>query len=153
LGFGCQAVVSLLADGVVWMTERSVATSLGGQEATQLFTPAGLASDANAGLLDRGAIRVIGGWRSLILGTASAFPLAYLFSVATGVYLLLRQLVDSTEMDDISVDEPRDEESMPPLTRNPETNVPQVTKDGDRADRDESADETNQADSENAAND
>lgn len=41
-------------------------------------------------------------WESMLATLAAAYPLAYLFSMAVGIYLLLRLDIDSTEMDEIT---------------------------------------------------
>jgi hypothetical protein len=65
-------------------------------------------------------------WTLGALWTAASFPMAYLWPAGTGVYLLLRRLIDSTEMTEASYDEGVPEGGLPTLATDAETGVPHV---------------------------
>jgi len=49
-------------------------------------------------------VGAIESWKSLVYGAANAFSLSYLWCVGVAVYLLMRQQIDSAEVDELSVD-------------------------------------------------
>jgi hypothetical protein len=65
-------------------------------------------------------------WSLALASLATAFPMAYLWPAATGIYLLLRRLIDSTELAESSVDDAELEPGLPPLVQDPVTGVPKV---------------------------
>ena len=65
-------------------------------------------------------------WSGGLWAIAAAFPMAYLFPAATGIYLLLRRLIDSTELGEVALEEGEPEQGLPPLVTDPVTGVPKV---------------------------
>jgi hypothetical protein len=63
-------------------------------------------------------------WNGALASVAKTFPLAYLWPAAMGIYLLLRRLIDSTELGEVAFDEGPPTRGLPPLHRDPATGVP-----------------------------
>ena len=61
---------------------------------------------------------VIGLWVYVIVGFVAAFLVSFFFSANTVIYYLLRNKVDSTDMDDVYVEEEPEEET-PPVAQEP----------------------------------
>ena len=61
---------------------------------------------------------VISLWVCVVIGFVAAFLLSFFFSANTVIYTLLRKRVDSTDMDDVSVEE-EPEEEPPPVAQEP----------------------------------
>jgi hypothetical protein len=61
----------------------------------------------------------------MLLGAAYFY--SYLWTAATAVYYLLRQSVDGTEPDEVSVEREEETFSLPPL-KSDESGVPQVAE-------------------------
>lgn len=53
-----------------------------------------------------GASYLVAFWVCLVSGVVTAFLASFLLSAATNIYLLMRQKVDATDLDDVYVDEP-----------------------------------------------
>jgi hypothetical protein len=66
-------------------------------------------------------------WNRALLAVAASFPLAFLWSAAVGIYLLLRRHIDSMEMDEIALDLTEPLEGLPRLTPDA-TGVPRVDR-------------------------
>jgi hypothetical protein len=124
LGLLAQAAVSLLVDGSLRATHWAVERGAGDAKADVLLD--GVYAEGEVGVLDRAASRMIYFWSALVASLASAFPMAYLFPTAVGMYLLLRRLIDSTELGDVSFDDGGPEPGLPPLATDPATGVPAV---------------------------
>lgn len=69
--------------------------------------------------LDSGVGRVgswlIWFWKNAVVTLVVAFPIAFLWSAATAIYLLLRRSVDAAEMDEVELDQGDERYGMPPL--------------------------------------
>jgi hypothetical protein len=65
-------------------------------------------------------------WTGALESLATAFPMAYLFPAAMGIYLLQRRLIDSTELGEVSLEEGAPESGLTPLVTDPTTGVPMV---------------------------
>ena len=128
IGVPCYFALTLATYGILETTEYAVSVGLDESSATKLFasTSAVDGSDPSASIMVRGSRACIRLWETLLSGVANAFPMAYLWPAMTAVYLLLRRHVDSTEMDEIALDNETTGDSLPPLTVDPETGVPQV---------------------------
>jgi hypothetical protein len=87
---------------------------------------------------------VIGLWVYVIVGFVAAFLVSFFFSANTVIYYLLRNRVDSTDMDDVYVEE-EPEEQTPPLAQEPaeggEAEKPKAKKPKPEEKADESAEE------------
>ncbi|HEX6961447.1 MAG TPA: hypothetical protein VF175_06240 [Lacipirellula sp.] len=70
--------------------------------------------------------RMIRFWNRGLAMFAAAFPLAYLWPAAVGIYLLQRRNIDSTDIAEAKFDEGDPQRGLPPLADDPTTGVPQV---------------------------
>jgi hypothetical protein len=79
------------------------------------------------GFAEKIASAFIALWVFAMVGLVIAFAISFFFSGYTGIYLLLRRVVDSTEMDEVYVEE--FETKMPePLPPTPESTVEETSK-------------------------
>ncbi len=58
---------------------------------------------------------IIGIWVFIVAGIVAAYLLSYAASATTIIYYLLRRKVDATDLDDVYVEEPIEEETVPPV--------------------------------------
>ena len=133
LGLLGEAAVHYFAAAGVTLTEWTVSWGSGNERVAQLLSvpPAEAGSPALGGIAATAA-GAMAFWNRVILAVAASFPLGYLWSAAVGVYLLLRRQIDSTEMDEIALDESEPTEGLPKLTPDA-TSVPQVERGGKEA--------------------
>jgi hypothetical protein len=127
LGLLAQAAVSVFVDASLKATYWAVEGGAGEARLRTLLDP----PQTEEGQEDVGAMTWAGGklirfWTIGALWVARAFPMAYLFPAATGIYLLLRRLIDSTEMTEASYDEVPPGGGLPTLVTDPGTGVPHV---------------------------
>ncbi len=106
------AVLSVLGGWVVWMFASAVVHlahwgaawgSGAGVPADQLTTPG------------KWAVNVLRFWDGIVRIVAIGFVYSSLWSAAAAIYLLLRQDVDGTPIDDVQLDEPQEAYGLPPL--------------------------------------
>jgi hypothetical protein len=127
LGLFGEAVVYYLATAGVALTEWTVSWGAGNQRAADLMgIPAADAAETLTRMAAASA-SIIRFWEATLMAVAASFPLGYLWCAAVGIYLLLRRHIDSTEMDEISLDEDDSESGLPDLTPD-ESGVPQVQR-------------------------
>ncbi len=128
LGLFGEALVYYFAVAGVTLTEWTVSWGAGNERAAELMSAP--AADAAEKLSRMGAysIGVIGFWQATLMAVAASFPLGYLWCASVGIYLLLRRHIDSTEMDEISLDQDEPEQGLPKLTPD-ESGIPQVDRD------------------------
>jgi hypothetical protein len=69
---------------------------------------------------------VIGFWTAVAKTLAWGFVFAYFWSAATAIYLLLRKVEDGTEINEVTLDDDREQFGLPPL-KNDGLGVPAVT--------------------------
>ena len=65
-------------------------------------------------------------WTGVFSWIAAAFPLAYIFPAATAIYLLLRRIIDATELGESTYDT-GPERALPTLVPDATTGVPHMT--------------------------
>jgi hypothetical protein len=121
LGLLSQLAIDLFLDAIMASTRWAVGVGAGQARLDELFNP-------GASGLQGAATGMLRFWTLTILGLAAAFPMAYLFSAGTGVYLLLRRHIDSTEMTEAVYDGDAPDRGLPPLAPDPKTGVPQVAE-------------------------
>lgn len=126
LGLLAQTAVSLAVGAVDRAVHRSVGWGINdsttyGQAVLNGFTPP---KDAPLGLFPSAGGKMLRFWEAGLSGVATAFPMAYLFPASMAIYLLLRRLIDSTELTEISLDDNPPEAGLTPLVRDPATQVP-----------------------------
>ena len=124
LGLLAQAAVSLLVDGSLRATHWAIDRGLGDEDSKALFLGVATPPAESLGVLDRASAKLIRFWSAGLAALATAFPMAYLWPAAMGMYLLLRQQIDSTELGEVALDEGQPERGLPPLINDPATGVP-----------------------------
>jgi hypothetical protein len=72
-------------------------------------------------------VKVLTFWTDCVMLLGAAYFYSYLWTAATAVYYLLRQSVDGTEPDEVSVEREEETFSLPPL-KSDESGVPQVAE-------------------------
>jgi hypothetical protein len=132
LGLFGEAVVYYLATAGVTLTEWTVSWGAGNQRAAELMSIPTVDAPESLGGMAAAAASVIHFWEATLMAVAASFPLGYLWCAAVGIYLLLRRHIDSTEMDEISLDRDDSESRLPDLTPD-ESGVPQVEREGEDA--------------------
>lgn len=76
---------------------------------------------------------ILAAWVYLVSGVVLAFLACFVFSAATNIYFLLRQRVDATDLDDVYVEEPEEEEAAPPAEQPPAEEEPAEEKPAEEA--------------------
>lgn len=95
LGIVGDTVVTFFAATTVTLTEWTLSWGSGADRALQLFMGGLEASPV--------ATRLISGWKWGAQTIATSFPIASLWTMSVGIYLLLRRQVDATELDEITL--------------------------------------------------
>ena len=127
LGLFGEAVVYYLAAAGVTLTEWTVSWGAGNERAAELMVAPAAGAEPLIGMAAASA-GVIRFWQATLMAVAASFPLGYLWCASVGIYLLLRRHIDSTEMDEISLDQDEPEQGLPKLTPD-ESGIPQVDRD------------------------
>ena len=124
LGLLAQLAVNIFVETTLSATAWAVGAGAGDDRMAELLDPYGTTkSEKWAG----GGMRF---WTTALTGLAAAFPMAYLWPAATGIYLLLRRHIDSTEMTETAFDEGTPVRGLPTLAPDAATGVPQVVNPG-----------------------
>jgi hypothetical protein len=128
LGLLAQEAVNLVVGGSLAATHWAVERGLGGENVYSLALLSGVRppEDQELGVIAGAGGKLVRFWTAALESLATAFPMAYLWPAATGIYLLLRRLIDSTEISEASVDESELEPGLPSLVNDPATGVPKV---------------------------
>lgn len=92
-----------------------------------------VAPESPVGMLGRAASSVIAFWSGLFAWISAAFPVAYIWPTSVAMYLLLRRLIDATELGDSSFDPLPPERGLPTLAGDSSNGVPQVVADAPAA--------------------
>ena len=93
LAFLGDAVVYFFASATIATSEGALSCGAGNVRLDELLN-ADTAQMAN---------QAINGWKWGLMSLVAAYPLACLWPMAVGIYLLLRRQVDATEMDEVSL--------------------------------------------------
>ena len=93
LAFFGNTVVYFFASATITASEGALSWGAGNERLDELL---------NADTAQR-ANQAINGWKWGLMSLVAAYPLACLWPMAVGIYLLLRRQVDATEMDEISL--------------------------------------------------
>ncbi len=113
LGWLGQMAVEYFALAAVALGEWAVSWGAGGGRIAELTSQEGNTLTGMAAIGAAG-IRF---WKEALQLLVASYAPAYLWSAAVGIYLLLRRQVDSTEMDEVSIEESAD--ALPPLHDDP----------------------------------
>ena len=119
LGWLGQVAVEYFATVAIAIGEWSLSWGAGGQRLAELMATT---ENSLTGMAATGA-KGIRFWKDALQLLVASYAPAYLWSASVGIYLLLRRQVDSTEMDEISIEE--DADGLPPLRDDP-SGVPQM---------------------------
>jgi hypothetical protein len=124
LGVLAQAALNVMAEASLSAVRAGVRVGAGDQAASQLLRGPELIPEAQPHGLAAGGSKLIRFWNGALASVATSFPVAYLWPAAMGIYLLLRRLIDSTELGEVAFDEGPPSRGLPPLHRDPATGVP-----------------------------
>jgi len=124
LGALGQTALGVLAEVTLQTTQWAASWGAGSERMNQLLAaPSGEATGmANT------ATNAIAFWNTALASLVASYPMALLWSMAVGIYLLMRRHIDATEMDEVALDESEPAESLPPLEPH-ESGVPAVGED------------------------
>ncbi len=122
LGLLGETFVDYLAAAAIETSQWGIVLGAGPSRAAELV--AGMAA-SDSGLVSTAAAS-IQFWKSAFTAIAASFPLAYLWTATVGIYLLLRRDIDSTEMDEISLDSDEQQEPLPDIESDHLTDPPSV---------------------------
>jgi hypothetical protein len=75
----------------------------------------------------RGGLAVLAFWMGCVQFLTLGFGVSYFWTAASGIYLLLRQRVDNTELDEIHLEDEQTSYGLPPLDED-EAGVPRVAE-------------------------
>jgi hypothetical protein len=126
LGLLAQTAVSIFVGASFKAVHIGIAAGASQDYADALLRGAPLPDNEKLGSLASAGGAMMRFWSGGLWAIAAAFPMAYLFSAATGIYLLLRRLIDSTELGEVALDEGEPEQGLPPLATDLVTGVPRV---------------------------
>lgn len=129
LGWVGQVGVTYFAMAAASLGEWAIRWGAGRERLAALLVPVAAANltgvespvaESMTGLMASGAAG-IRFWKATLQLAVASYALAYLWSAAVGVYLLLRRQVDATEMDEVVTEEGVDESryGLPPLHADP----------------------------------
>jgi len=121
LGLVGDAVVAAFVSTAITLSEWVLSWGTGVVRADQLLTTEWQASVAPL------AARAINGWTWAFMLVIKSYPLACLWPMSVGIYLLLRRHVDATEMEEISLENDETLTSLTALTMK-KSGVPEVER-------------------------
>ncbi|HYO23787.1 MAG TPA: hypothetical protein VEQ85_02460 [Lacipirellulaceae bacterium] len=127
LGLLAQTLVTLLVEGALQSIEWGVRAGAGEEQAAMLLYDGPRPDGGSPGALNNAASGLIRFWNAALASLATAFPMAYLWPAAMAIYLLLRRLIDSTELGEVQFDEGPAGHGLPPLVKSPTTGIPAVS--------------------------
>ena len=104
-----STAVSFVGTAAIDLTEWTVSWGAGTARAEELFA-SGI--DTQSQTL---AARAIAGWKQCLMSVVDSYPLACIWPMAVGMYLLLRRLIDGTEMDEVSLSDGSSQIGLPAL--------------------------------------
>ncbi len=123
LGWLGQTFVQVLAEVTMQTTQWAANCGAGSERMGQLLTT----SSAESTAMVAWAGGAIGFWNTSLASLVASYPMALLWSMSVGIYLLMRRHIDATEMEEVALDESEPAESLPPLEPH-ESGVPEVDK-------------------------
>jgi hypothetical protein len=128
LGLLAQAVVNVVVGTTLDATEWAVSVGAGPDRAMDLFNRQLDAPQSQWSSTSRTAARLVHFWSAGFAAIALAFSLAYLWSAAVGIYLLLRREIDATDVSEVKFDEGEPKPGLPSLATDIQTGVPRVAE-------------------------
>lgn len=117
LGIFGQLVVDVFAHAINVATDWAISWGAGNDWTAQLTSTTAMQEgpETHSGSVAL-AVDAIQFWRSALRSLAGAYPLGYLFTSSVGIYLLMRQHIDGTELDEIAFDDEETIEHQGPST-------------------------------------
>lgn len=122
LGTLAWIVVLIFANGVIEFSYWAASWGSGGARIREI--QATMNDPQAKGMFGTGA-HAIGFWVTVVKTIAFSFLFSYFWCAVTGIYFLLRQSVDGTELDEVAVDDNGEAYGLPPLRSEPGS-VPEV---------------------------
>jgi len=126
LGLLAQAGVNLFVDASLEATHWAVGGGAKEARTADLFGTVFAAERDSFGALGRSGAAAMRFWTNAFRWFAAAFPMAYLWPAATGIYLLMRRQIDAADLGDVTFDEGDPQRGLSPLVNDPVTGVPHV---------------------------
>ncbi|MCH2114524.1 MAG: hypothetical protein MK171_06405 [Pirellulales bacterium] len=132
LGVMGDIVVTCFATAAVHLSEWTIQWG-GGLRSSAIVgtTSNAIVVDGHAAISPTGAAATgataIGYWKWAWMALAASYPVAFFWSTAVAIYLLMRRYVDSTEMDEAQLIQEEPVKGLPEL-QNSETGVPEVKR-------------------------
>jgi hypothetical protein len=130
LGVLAQQAVDVVVAGSLQAIHQTMRVGAGEENVGLLLRDPQLPPEARTHGLTAAGGKLMRFWNQALASVATAFPVAYLWPAAMGIYLLLRRLIDSTELGEVAFDEGPPTRGLPPLHRDPATGVPTTTPPG-----------------------
>jgi hypothetical protein len=124
LGVLAQAAVNVVVEGSLQTIHSAMRLGAGDENEALLLRDAQVPLEQRARGFAGAGGRLMRFWNEALESVARSFPVAYLWPAAMGIYLLLRRLIDSTELGEVAFDEGPPSRGLPPLHRDPTTGVP-----------------------------
>jgi hypothetical protein len=108
-------VVDVFATGVMELSDWAVSWGADRTLMSSIAAPA-ITEDESQPLLQWIGTGLIELWKNGVRTLRWGFPFGFFWCAVTGMYLLLRRDVDSTDMDEIALEEEDETHGLPPLT-------------------------------------
>jgi hypothetical protein len=124
LGVLAQHAIDAIVDGALGAIHETMRFGAGDENEALLLRDAQVPPERRARGLAGAGGKLMRFWNAALKSVATSFPVAYLWPAAMGIYLLLRRLIDSTELGEVAFDEGPPSRGLPPLHRDPATGVP-----------------------------
>jgi hypothetical protein len=124
LGAAGWLFVAAIGELTIYLVAWGVSWGSGAQRAQEIFHAAGMPwwvflEDQTAegtGAITRGG-QIVKAWSSLIRLTVVAYGHSFLWTAASGIYLLLRRDTDGTPLDEVYLESAEDPYGLPPVKR------------------------------------
>ena len=116
-----EAVVGYVTQAMVGCAEWTLSWGMGSARSAALLSVDWQWSSAPL------ATRAINGWKLALESVVASFPLACLWPMTVAIYLLLRRLIDATEMDEVALTDGSFQPGLPNL-KSKESGVPEVER-------------------------
>jgi hypothetical protein len=126
LGIAAQTALTLVVDASLDATHWAFSVGAGDERSRELLTRAIDGEGSVFRSPEDAAARMIRFWDCGLAMFAAAFPMAFLWPAAVGIYLLLRRQIDSTDIAESKFDEGEPRPGLPTLATDAATGVPQV---------------------------
>ncbi len=113
MGAAAWIVVAAIGELTIYLVAWGVSWGSGAERARQIFEAAAGVSS----LSDAAGSTMVARWSTLVRMLVLAYGHSYLWTAASGIYLLLRHDTDGTPMDEVYLDSAEDPYGLPPVRR------------------------------------